>query len=159
VATFLMIILSLVPIISIVLPAACLIASNDVERVVKQILSAQELEEAMEYASMFGLDNEAVDVDYLELIRVGRKYKAELGAEAIERIARKHREHHNDSNHITMQDNIVRHAYSRRHHVNQVVKECSIIGHMNIANIVFTKMITGGSRDEEQNINDNRAVY
>lgn len=141
---------SLASLASILIPIFYFAKSENAQVVVRRILSVGEIEEAKQYAAMFGLDNDMTNIDVVELIRIGRKYRDELGSETISNIATKHYEHHKVCN--TMQSNIARYRNVRRHYVNQVVKEHGLViaaSHIT----VFTKILTGGNKNEEPSIN------
>lgn len=126
--------------------AAYFLLGKNANKVVRHILSVEEMEEAKKYAAMFGLDNDAVNVDVLQLLEIGRKYKEHLGEETIEHIVEQHVQHHN-----SIRKTIATHANARRHHVNQVVREHSMIIVFRFTT-VFTKTISGGNKDGEPTI-------
>ena len=120
--------------------------------VMERILSKQEHELVKKYAAMFGLDNEAHDLDVNELIEIGRKYEEYLGSDVIISIAEQHVNHHR----YTMHSNIARHMNARRHHVNQVINERNILTHITcLAHTVFIQIITGGNKDGEPSTSNN----
>jgi hypothetical protein len=99
------------------------------------------------YATIFGLDNETItDVD--ALIEMGRKYEDFLGSEVIDDIVKQHHSFYSSYTVVTVRQRV----NARRHHVNQVIKEHSIINRITcLQHTIFTQLITGGNKDGESN--------
>lgn len=112
-----------------------------------RILTVQELELVKKYSALFGIDNEAHNVDVEQILEMGRKYEDYLGTETMDSLFEQHQSHHCN----TMQENIALYMNVRRCHVNRVMREHS----MSVAigfTTVFTKTISGGTKDGEPTI-------
>jgi hypothetical protein len=121
----------------------------------KTLHNLEDFEEARRYAAIFGLTNDAHDLNIQELLEMGRKYEAFLGSEAIDNIVEQHEAFYAPCNTVNIKERI----NARRHYVNRVVKESNIVAHINgLAHTIFIQIITGGNKDGEPSINANMGI-
>jgi hypothetical protein len=77
--------LSLITPLVLLIIAIC-IKKDIKEARIKKMFSSEELAEAKRYAVMFGLANDALDIDIEEILKMGRKLESYIGSERLTEI-------------------------------------------------------------------------
>jgi hypothetical protein len=133
-----------------------LIVPAAVDNIVRRIRTDEENELVKKYAAMFGLDNEAHEINVAELIEMGRKYEEYLGSDVIDSIAEQHVNFYASmcSRKPAATGRVINKP--RRHRINKMIKRREILAHITcLAHTVFIQIITGGNKDGEPSTSTN----
>lgn len=130
--------------VSVVVTALSSEKRNDVrERISKDLLTVEELEVLKKYAMMFGIYNDADDINTEQLLELGRKLESHLGTETVEEIVYVIKYSHRRT--ISLK------SEGLQHRMSNMIKENKLIAIPSFVRLVSTETI-GGDRDGEPNI-------